>query len=76
MPTYRITEAELVGFAGTDAAMYLRVQHFGKSLVPIVCQSCTCSYWQAGFLRHHVLQAGSYSSFAPSGAASFSFPCM
>lgn len=31
MPTYSFTEAELVRFAGTDAAMYLRVQHFGKS---------------------------------------------
>lgn len=42
MPTYRFTEAELVGFAGTDAAMYLRVQHFGKSpaTIDIVCQSC------------------------------------
>ncbi|KAL3133713.1 hypothetical protein ABBQ32_008207 [Trebouxia sp. C0010 RCD-2024] len=32
MPTYSFTEAELVRFAGTDAAMYLRVQHFGWQL--------------------------------------------
>ena len=42
MPTCKITEAELVRFAGTDAAVYLRVQRFGKSLqLPTVCgQSC------------------------------------
>ena len=29
-PTCKFTEAELVRLGGTDAAMYLRVQHFGK----------------------------------------------
>lgn len=32
MPTCKFTEAELVRFAGTDAATYLRVQSFGKCL--------------------------------------------
>ena len=32
MPTCKFTEAELVRLAGTDAAMYLRVQNFGEYL--------------------------------------------
>ena len=29
-PTYRFTEADIVRYGGTDAATYLRVQHFGR----------------------------------------------
>ena len=46
MPTCKFTEAELVRLAGTDAAMYLRVQNFGEYLQltklspALACKQC------------------------------------
>lgn len=36
VPTYKFTEADIVRLGGTDAAMYLRVQHFGEAKLQAV----------------------------------------
>ena len=43
MPTCKLTETELIRFAGTDAATYLRVQSFGKFVRPMpLLTGCAC----------------------------------
>ena len=69
MPTCKFTEAELVRLAGTDAAMYLRVQSFGKYL--LLMDLC-CKHCKLRLLTQLILQAGSCSSFVLFGAASSS----
>lgn len=69
MPTCKFTEAELVRLAGTDAAMYLRVQNFGEYLqLTKLSSALACKHCK--LLTQFLLQAGSCSSFALFGAAS------
>ena len=70
MPTCKFTEAELVRFAGTDAATYLRVQSFGKFLWLMKLLSAG-KCLRLRLLTQVILQAGSCFSFARFGAASF-----